>query len=76
MSESSSSSSSSGRVTKLTAARKVRPTRHFIGHAIHDIPTEEKRGTAMRALAAMAISAVVVLILAAVAMKLYQYYHE
>ena len=63
-----SSSSSSGRVTKLTAAGKV-PARHFM-----DIPMEEpqprKRAAFMRILAAVAISAVVMGILAAVAMRL------
>ena len=66
MSESSSSSSSSGSVTKLTTAGKV-PARHFM-----DIPTEErqlgKRATAMRSL--------VMLILAAVAVKLYHQKEE
>ena len=63
-----SSSSSSVRVTKLTAAGKV-PARHFM-----DIPMEEpqprKRAAFMRILAAVAISAVVMGILAAVAMRL------
>ena len=62
-----SSSSSSGRVTKLTAAGKV-PARHFM-----DIPAEEpqprKRAAFLRILAAVAISAVVMGILAAVAMR-------
>ena len=57
-------------MTKLTAARKVRPARYFIRH---DIPTEDTRATAMRALAALAISAVVVLILAVLAVKLYHH---
>ena len=74
MSDSSSSSSSLGRVTKLTAAGKV-PARYFM-----DIPTEEtqleRRTTAMRTLRALVISAVVVLILAAVAVKLYHHDDE
>ena len=74
MSETSSSSSSSGRVTKLTAAGKV-PAWHFM-----DIPTEErepgKRATALRAIAALAMLAVVVLILAAIAVKLYHQEEE
>ena len=61
-------------MTKLTAARKV-PARHFM-----DIPTEErelgKRATAIRTLAALAIMAVVVLILAAVAVKLFHQEEE
>ena len=59
-----SSSSSSVRVTKLTAAGKV-PARHFM-----DIPMEEpqprKRAAFMRILAAVGISAVIMGILAAV----------
>ena len=69
MSDTSSSSSSSGRVTKLTAAGKV-PARHFM-----DIPAEEeqprKRANVMRILAAVAISAVVMAVLAALAVRLY-----
>ena len=61
-------------MTKLTAARKV-PARHFM-----DIPTEErelgKRATAIRTLAALAIMAVVVLILAAIAVKLFHQEEE
>ena len=74
MSETSSSSSSSGRVTKLTAAGKV-PAWHFM-----DSPTEErepgKRATALRALAALTMLALVVLILAAIAVKLYHQEEE
>ena len=59
-----SSSSSSVRVTKLTAAGKV-PARHFM-----DIPMEEpqpkKRAAFMRILVAVGISAVIMGILAAV----------
>ena len=69
-----SSSSSSVRVTKLTAAGKV-PARHFM-----DIPMEEpqprKRAAFMRILAAVAISAVVMGILAAVAMRLCNCHQE
>ena len=69
-----SSSSSSGRVTKLTAAGKV-PARHFM-----DIPAEEpqprKRAAFLRILAAVAISAVVMGILAAVAMRLCNCHQE
>ena len=69
-----SSSSSSVRVTKLTAAGKV-PARHFM-----DIPMEEpqprKRAAFMRILAAVAISAVVMGILAAVAMRLCHCHQE
>ena len=69
-----SSSSSSVRVTKLTAAGKV-PARHFM-----DIPREEpqprKRAAFMRILAAVAISAMVMGILAAVAMRLCNCHQE
>ena len=61
-------------MTKLTAAGKV-PARHFM-----DIPTEErelgKRAAAIRNLAALAIMAVVVLILAAIAVKLFHQEEE
>ena len=61
-------------MTKLTAAGKV-PARHFM-----DIPTEErelgKRAAAIRTLAALAIMAVVVLILAAIAVKLFHQEEE
>ena len=61
-------------MTKLTAAGKV-PARHFM-----DIPTEErepgKRVTAIKTLAALAILAGVVLILAAIAVKLYHQEEE
>ena len=61
-------------MTKLTAAGKV-PARHFM-----DIPTEKrelgKRATAIRTLAALAIMAVVVLILAAIAVKLFHQEEE
>ena len=69
-----SSSSSSVRVTKLTAAGKV-PARHFM-----DIPMEEpqprKRAAFMRILTAVAISALVMGILAAVAMRLCNCHQE
>ena len=69
MSESSSSSSSSGRVTKLTAAGRV-PAWHFM-----DIQTEEtqprKKTTTMKILAAVTIFAAVGIL---ATMKLY--HHE
>ena len=72
MSESSSLSSSSGRVDK--SAGKV-PARHFM-----DIPTEgmqpRKTATAMRILAAVVISVMVVAILATISLKLYQHKEE
>ena len=70
MSESSSSSSSSGRVTKLTAAGKV-PAWHFM-----DFPTEEtqprRKTTTMKIIAVAAVIG----ILAAVTLNLYHHEEE
>ena len=59
-----SSSSSSVRVTKLTAAGKV-PARHFMDILVEE-PQPRKRAAFMRILAAVGISAVIMGILAAV----------